>query len=52
MRGHALQKATTDGYDAYPRAIRERPGPDIQQCTSRYVNNRMEQDGVSTFKPG
>jgi putative transposase len=35
---------TTDGHDAYPRAIRETLGPDVQQRTSRYMNNRMEQD--------
>ncbi len=35
---------TTDGHDAYPRAIRETLGPDVQHRTSRYMNNRMEQD--------
>ncbi len=35
---------TTDGRDAYPRAIRETLGPVIQHCTSRYMNNQMEQD--------
>jgi len=35
---------TTDGHDAYPRAIRETLGPDVQHRTRRYLNNRMEQD--------
>ena len=42
--GHAPEKVTTDGHDAYPRAIRETLGPDVQHRTSRYINNRMEQD--------
>jgi len=35
---------TTDGHDAYPRAIRETLGPEVQHRTSRYMNNRLEQD--------
>jgi len=42
--GHASETVTTNGHDAYPRAIRETLGPDVQQRTSRYMNNRMEQD--------
>ncbi len=42
--GHAPDKVTTDGHDAYPRAIRETCGPDVRHRTSRYMNNRMEQD--------
>ncbi len=42
--GHAPEKVTTDGHDAYPRAICETFGPDVQHRTSRYMNNRMEQD--------
>jgi len=42
--GHAPETVTTDGHDAYPRAIRETLGPDVQHRTSRYMNNRMEQD--------
>lgn len=42
--GHAPEKVTTDGHDAYPRAIRETLGPDVSHRTSRYMNNRMEQD--------
>ncbi len=38
------EKVTTDGHDAYPRAIRETLGLDVQHRTSRYMNNRMEQD--------
>ena len=42
--GHTPEKVTTDGHDAYPRAIRETLGPDVRHRTSRYMNNRMEQD--------
>ncbi len=42
--GHAPEKVTTDGHDAYPRAIRETLGPEVQHRTSRSLNNRMEQD--------
>jgi len=42
--GHAPEKVTTDGHDAYPRATRETLGPNVQHRTSRYMNNRMEQD--------
>ncbi len=44
MVGHAPEKVTTDGHDAYPRASRETVGPDVQHRTSRSMNNRMEQD--------
>jgi len=42
--GHAPEKVTTDGNDAYPRAIRETLGPQVRHRTSRYMNNRIEQD--------
>jgi putative transposase len=42
--GHTPEKVTTDGHDAYPRAIREERGPEVCHRTSRYMNNRMEQD--------
>jgi len=35
---------TTDGHDSYPRAVRETLGPDVYHRTSRYMNNRIEQD--------
>jgi len=38
------EQVTTDGHDAYPRAIRETLGPEVQHRTSRYKNNRIEQD--------
>ena len=41
---HALEKVTTDGHDAYPRAIRETLGSQVRHRTSRYMNNRIEQD--------
>lgn len=42
--GHAPEQVTTDGHDAYPRAIRETLGDGVTHRTSRYKNNRVEQD--------
>jgi transposase-like protein len=42
--GHAPEKVTTDGHDAYPRAIRETLGARVIHRCSRYMNNRIEQD--------
>jgi transposase-like protein len=42
--GHTPKKVTTDGHDAYPRAIRETLGPTVRHRCSRYMNNRIEQD--------
>ena len=44
IAGHAPEQVTTDGHDAYPRAIRETLGPEVHHRTSRYKNNRIEQD--------
>jgi transposase-like protein len=41
---HAPEQVTTDGHDAYPRAIRETLGDGVTHRTSRYKNNRIEQD--------
>jgi len=42
--GHAPEKVTTDGHDAYPRAIREILGEGVAHRCSQYLNNRLEQD--------
>jgi transposase-like protein len=42
--GRTPERVTTDGHDAYPRAIREALGPDVRHRCSRYLNNRLEQD--------
>ncbi len=42
--GGAPAQVTTDGHDAYPRAIRETLGDGVFHRTSRYKNNRIEQD--------
>ena len=42
--GHGPDRVTTDGHDAYPRAIREALGDDVGHRCSRYLNNRTEQD--------
>ncbi|HSH82280.1 MAG TPA: DDE-type integrase/transposase/recombinase [Herpetosiphonaceae bacterium] len=42
--GHLPERVTTDGHDAYPRAIRETLGEGVTHRTSRYLNNRLEQD--------
>ena len=44
LAGDAPAQVTTDGHDAYPRAIRETLGPAVQHRTSRYKNNKIEQD--------
>lgn len=41
---HAPACVTTDGHDAYPRAIRETVGARVTHRCNRYVNNRIEQD--------
>ena len=38
------ETVTTDGHDSYPRAVRETLGKGILHRTSRYLNNRLEQD--------
>jgi putative transposase len=42
--GHRPERVTTDGHDAYPRAIRRTLGRKVVHRTSRYLNNRLEQD--------
>ncbi len=44
VAGRAPTQVTTDGHDAYPRAIRETLGDAVSHRTSRYNNNRSEQD--------
>ncbi len=42
--GHRPDRVTTDGHDAYPRAVRETLGDEVAHRCSRYLNNRAEQD--------
>src|SRR5436305_14338567 len=42
--GHRPERVTTDGHDAYPRAIHETLGSDVLHRTNCYLNNRLEQD--------
>jgi putative transposase len=44
IAGRPPEQVTTDGHDAYPRAIRGTLGPAVQHRTSRHKNNRIEQD--------
>ena len=44
VTGVTPDRATTDGHDAYPRAIRTELGRHVRHRTSRYLNNRLEQD--------
>ena len=37
-------RVTTDGHDAYPRAIRTALGSRVWHRTNGYLNNRLEQD--------
>jgi len=42
--GHTPESVTTDGHRFYPRAISEIMGNNVQHRTSKYLNNRLEQD--------
>jgi len=44
VTGQAPVPVTTDGHDAYPRAIRETLGPGVAHRTSRDKDKRIEQD--------
>jgi DDE domain len=44
VTGIAPDRVTTDGHDAYPQAIRIELGKRVRHRTSRYLNNRLEQD--------
>jgi putative transposase len=44
IAGRPPEQVTTDGHDAYPRAIRETLGAEVRHRNSRYKNNRIEQD--------
>ena len=44
VTGVTPDRVTTDGHDAYPRAIRTELGKQVRHRTSRYLNNRLEQD--------
>jgi len=44
LAGDAPAQVTTDGHDAYPRAIRETLGSGVTHRCSRYKNNQIEQD--------
>ncbi len=40
--GHAPDRVTTDGHDAYPRTIRGTLGRKVVHCRSRYLSNGHE----------
>src|SRR5215813_5250539 len=42
--GVTPHRTTTDGHDAYPRAIRAVFGEAVAHRTNRYLNNHLEQD--------
>jgi putative transposase len=42
--GHIPDQVTMDGHTSYPRAIHETMGRNVQPRTSKYLNNRLEQD--------
>jgi transposase-like protein len=44
VTGVTPDRVTTDGHDSYPRAIRTGLGRRVRHRTSRYLNNRLEQD--------
>ena len=54
VTGVTPDRVTTDGHDAYPRAIRTELGNHVRHRTSCYLNNRLEQDhrGIkSRYRP-
>ena len=44
VTGGTPDRVTTDGHDSYPRAVRTELGNEVRHRTSRYLNNRLEQD--------
>jgi transposase-like protein len=44
VTGMVLDRITTDGCNAYPRAIRTVFGDHVTHRTNRYLNNHLEQD--------
>jgi putative transposase len=44
VTGVTPDRVTSDGHDSYPRAIRSELGEGVRHRTSRYLNNRLEQD--------
>src|SRR5215218_2924955 len=44
VTGIMPDRVTTDGHDSDPRAIRTELGKRVRHRTSRYLNNRLEQD--------
>jgi putative transposase len=44
VTGVTPDRITTDGHDAYPRAIRNVFGDRVTHRTNRYLNNHLEQD--------
>jgi transposase-like protein len=44
VTGVTPDSVTTDGHDAYPRAIRTELGSRVRHRTNCYLNNRLEQD--------
>jgi transposase-like protein len=44
VTGVTPDRVTTDGHDAYPRAIRTEFWRQVRHRTSCYLNNRLEQD--------
>ena len=44
VTGMTPDRVTTDGHDSYPRAIETELGKMVRHRTSRYLNNRLEQD--------
>ena len=44
VTGITPDRVTTDGHDSYPRAIRTELGRSVRHRTSRYLNNKLEQD--------
>jgi transposase-like protein len=44
VTGRVPERVTTDGHDAYPKAIKAELGEEVRHRTNRYLNNYLEQD--------
>jgi putative transposase len=44
VTGSVPERVTSDGHDAYPKAIKAALGEEVRHRTNRYLNNHLEQD--------
>src|SRR5262245_58394919 len=44
VTGRVPERVTSDGHDAYPKAIKAELGEEVRHRTNRYLNNHLEQN--------